>query len=225
MQAIAAENNLTETAFTVPSERDEHDYDLRWFTPTVEVNLCGHATLAAAHILMHGERIRFATQSGILTVTREGDLLAARPAGGAGRAGRIARADQGAGRRPARPSSAARAMAMRSSCSTDEAAVRAVAPGFRGAGASCPIWCRSPRRATAGHRQPGVRRLPRHRRGSGHRVGPHRAGAVLGQAPRPQPLHRPPGEQAHRGVALRARGDRVILGGHCVTVIVGHFEL
>ena len=48
MQAIAAENNLSETAFTVPSEGDDADYDLRWFTPAMEVPLCGHATLAAA---------------------------------------------------------------------------------------------------------------------------------------------------------------------------------
>lgn len=75
MQAIAAENNLAETAFTVPSERDDADYDLRWFTPTVEVNLCGHATLASAHILLHGQQIRFATKSGILAVTRDQDLL------------------------------------------------------------------------------------------------------------------------------------------------------
>ena len=75
MQAIAAENNLSETAFTVPSERDDADYDLRWFTPTTEVPLCGHATFAAAHILIHGEEIRFATQSGILTVSRDGDML------------------------------------------------------------------------------------------------------------------------------------------------------
>ena len=75
MQAIAAENNLSETAFTVPSERDDADYDLRWFTPTVEVNLCGHATLASAHILLKGERVRFTTKSGVLTVTREDGLL------------------------------------------------------------------------------------------------------------------------------------------------------
>ena len=75
MQAVAAENNLSETAFTVPSERDDADYDLRWFTPTVEVNLCGHATLASAHILLKGERVRFATKSGVLTVTREDGLL------------------------------------------------------------------------------------------------------------------------------------------------------
>jgi PhzF family phenazine biosynthesis protein len=73
MQAIGAENNLAETAFTVPSERDDADFDLRWFTPTVEIAMCGHATLGAAHILLHGERIRFATRSGILTVTRDAD--------------------------------------------------------------------------------------------------------------------------------------------------------
>ena len=75
MQAIAAENNLAETAFTVPSDGDESDYELRWFTPSVEVNLCGHATLAAAHVLIGSGRLRFATRSGILTVTRAGDLL------------------------------------------------------------------------------------------------------------------------------------------------------
>ena len=87
MQAIAAENNLSETAFTVPSARPGADYDLRWFTPTTEVDLCGHASLAAGHILVTGQPVRFATRSGILTVTRAGDLLelnvpafAARPA-------------------------------------------------------------------------------------------------------------------------------------------------
>lgn len=75
MQAIAAENNLAETAFTVPSGSGEADYDLRWFTPAVEVPLCGHATLAAGHILIHSDRIRFSTKSGILTVTRRDDLL------------------------------------------------------------------------------------------------------------------------------------------------------
>ena len=75
MQAIAAENNLSETAFTVPSERDDADYDLRWFTPAAEVELCGHATIAAGHILMSGQRVRFSTRSGILAVNRAADLL------------------------------------------------------------------------------------------------------------------------------------------------------
>ena len=75
MQAIGTENNLSETAFTVPSERDDADFDLRWFTPSSEVDLCGHATLAAGHILMTGDAVRFSTRSGILTVRRPAELL------------------------------------------------------------------------------------------------------------------------------------------------------
>lgn len=75
IQAIAAENNLSETAFTVPSDRDEVDYDLRWFTPTSEVELCGHATLAAGHVLIHSNPVRFATKGGLLTVSKRGDVL------------------------------------------------------------------------------------------------------------------------------------------------------
>lgn len=65
MQAVAAEMNLSETAFTVP--RPDGHHDLRWFTPTTEVDLCGHATLATAHV-MGGER-HFHTRSGLLTCT------------------------------------------------------------------------------------------------------------------------------------------------------------
>lgn len=73
MQQIAAENNLSETAFFVPSEED---FELRWFTPNKEVNLCGHATLAAAHVLFEHlnydkKVIRFHTQSGWLSVEKE----------------------------------------------------------------------------------------------------------------------------------------------------------
>jgi predicted PhzF superfamily epimerase YddE/YHI9 len=63
MQMIAREMNLSETAFAVA--RDDGSYDLRWFTPTVEVDLCGHATLATAHVL--GGTGRFVTRSGLLT--------------------------------------------------------------------------------------------------------------------------------------------------------------
>src|SRR5690349_5699339 len=76
MQAIAAENNLSETAFLVPSDRDDADYDLRWFTPTSEVDLCGHATLASGHVLIHSDPVRFATvKAGVLTVSRREDIL------------------------------------------------------------------------------------------------------------------------------------------------------
>ncbi|HEY1430710.1 MAG TPA: PhzF family phenazine biosynthesis protein [Stellaceae bacterium] len=79
MQAIAAENNLAETAFFVP-QRDH--YLLRWFTPTVEVELCGHATLASGFVVTHilAPRQRSVTfdtlKAGPLEVTRDGDLLA-----------------------------------------------------------------------------------------------------------------------------------------------------
>ena len=74
LQAIAMENNLSETAFTVPAPEDDADYELRWFTPTTEVALCGHATLASGHALIEGERIRFRTrQAGLLEVRREGE--------------------------------------------------------------------------------------------------------------------------------------------------------
>ncbi len=69
MQAIAREMNLSETAFVVT--RADGDHDLRWFTPTVEVDLCGHATLAAAH-LFEGP-VRFHTRSGVLACTRSAD--------------------------------------------------------------------------------------------------------------------------------------------------------
>jgi len=75
LQAIAAENNLSETAFTVPSNRDDADFDLRWFTPASEVDLCGHATIATGHILVTGQPLRFSTRSGILVVARRGDVL------------------------------------------------------------------------------------------------------------------------------------------------------
>lgn len=75
LQAIAAENNLAETAFTVPLPDDaEADFELRWFTPAVEVALCGHATLASGHALMQGDRVRFRTRkAGLLEVRRDGD--------------------------------------------------------------------------------------------------------------------------------------------------------
>jgi predicted PhzF superfamily epimerase YddE/YHI9 len=77
LQAIAAENNLAETAFLV---QQSDAWKLRWFTPACEVPLCGHATLAAAHVLCQGKMvdqnkpIRFDTLSGILTVQKEGDF-------------------------------------------------------------------------------------------------------------------------------------------------------
>jgi PhzF family phenazine biosynthesis protein len=79
LQSIAAENNLAETAFYI---RKNGGFHIRWFTPGVEVDLCGHATLAAAHVIMELRkeaktgRVSFDSKSGELVVTRESDLYA-----------------------------------------------------------------------------------------------------------------------------------------------------
>src|SRR6202790_3999125 len=77
MQLVAREMNLSETAFLV---RRDDGFDLRWMTPTVEMDLCGHATLASAHVLFQhlarpGTMVRFQSRSGELTVERAGDRL------------------------------------------------------------------------------------------------------------------------------------------------------
>jgi PhzF family phenazine biosynthesis protein len=224
MQAIAAENNLAETAFTVASDGDEADYELRWFTPTVEVNLCGHATLAAGHVLMSGARIRFATRSGILTVARAGDLLeldlpgaqvepAELPdlAQALGVAGETFLSRQGNGNAIVRLA--------------DEAAVRAVAPDFA-ALARLPYLVSV---TAPGDEQDIASRvfaasvgIPEDPvTGAAHaalvpywanRLGRDRFTAL----------------QASRRTGVlhcRLAGDRVILGGQCATVIVGTFQL
>jgi PhzF family phenazine biosynthesis protein len=78
MQRVAAEMNLSETAFV---DRRDDDWSLRWFTPTVEVALCGHATLATAHVMLEegilapGGTARFHTMSGVLSATHTGNLI------------------------------------------------------------------------------------------------------------------------------------------------------
>ncbi|MFN0050382.1 MAG: PhzF family phenazine biosynthesis protein [Cytophagales bacterium] len=79
LQKIAAENNLSETAYIV-ALKNEFNFEIRWFTPTVEVDLCGHATLAAAYVLFNelgfkGDKIKFNSKSGLLIVTKSADLL------------------------------------------------------------------------------------------------------------------------------------------------------
>ncbi|MBC06919.1 PhzF family phenazine biosynthesis protein [Thalassospira sp.] len=80
MQKIAMENNLSETAFFVPCDGGEADFHIRWFTPTVEVPLCGHATLASAFVIFNqlgfeGDLIKLQSQSGVLTARRDGEAI------------------------------------------------------------------------------------------------------------------------------------------------------
>ena len=224
MQAIAAENNLAETAFTVPSEAETHDYDLRWFTPAVEVNLCGHATLAAAHILLHGDKVRFMTKSGVLKVTREDALLKldmpAAPVEPAelpellqalGVEGEVFLSKAGNGNTLVSLENEAAVMAVR----PDFYALRKLpylvsvtAPGDSQDVAS--------RVFAAFH---GIDEDPV--TGSAHTA------IVPFWAERLSRTHFTALQASRRTGILdcELRGDRVILGGHCVTVIEGHFQI
>jgi PhzF family phenazine biosynthesis protein len=81
MQDVAKEMNLSETAFLLRQDDGKQSYSLRWFTPALEVDLCGHATLASAHILWQtgtlaaGQQARFHTRSGLLTANQNGDWI------------------------------------------------------------------------------------------------------------------------------------------------------
>ena len=224
MQSIAAENNLAETAFTVPSDGDEADYELRWFTPTVEVNLCGHATLGAAHVLMSGERIRFATRSGILTVSRDGGRLALdMPASHveAAEMPELARALGVAGETFLSRQGNGNAIVLLG----NEADVRAVQPDFA-ALAKLPylvsVTAPGEEQDVASRVFAAYHGIPEDPvTGSAHTaLVPFWAGRLgrdsftaLQASQRTGVLH------------CRLAGDRVVLGGDCVTVIVGNFQL
>ncbi len=127
MQAVAAENNLSETAFFV---KQGEVYDLRWFTPAAEVDLCGHATLGSAYVIAThldpgAERTVFHTRSGPLTVTRKRELYTLDlPAQPAERIETSAEASAALGRPPVELWDGGKTMAVLE----DEAAVRAVSP-------------------------------------------------------------------------------------------------
>lgn len=225
MQAIAAENNLSETAFAVPSESDDADYDLRWFTPTTEVDLCGHATLAAGHVLVRGNRVRFATRSGILTVTRDGELLQLDLPAFAVEEGELPGLLEALGLSEAptflgRGGNGAAIVLLR-----DEAAVRAVRPDSRAlSGIDRLVMVTAP-----GDDHPVASRVfaAYHGIDEDPVTGSAHAALVPFWAERL-------GRDAFTALQASARtgllycrnaGDRVILGGRCQTVITGTFQL
>ncbi len=80
MQNIAMENNLAETAFICPAKSGDADFEIRWFTPVCEIDLCGHATLASAYVLFnmlgyHKKEIKLSCKSGILKVKKKGEFI------------------------------------------------------------------------------------------------------------------------------------------------------
>ena len=224
MQEIAAENNLSETAFTVPSEAGDADYDLRWFTPATEVDLCGHASLASGHVLITGDKVRFSTRSGILTVSRNGDLLeldlpAYRVTPGnlpgleeaLGVSGEIFLGEGG-------NNSAILLL-------PDEAAVRAVRPDF----AKLKTFDRLVMVTAPGREQAIASRVfaAYHGIDEDPVTGSAHAALVPFWAERLGRSEFSALQASARGGLLQCRleGDRVVLGGHCQTVIVGQFQL
>jgi len=225
MQAIAAENNLSETAFTVPSERDDADYELRWFTPTSEVDLCGHATLAAGHVLIRGAPVHFATRAGILIVARRDDLLELDLPAPALREVREPELNRALGL-PDSPAWLA------DGCNdaaiievADEAAVRAVKPDFaalRDLPRMAVVTARGDDQTIASRvfvPYLGIDEDPV--TGSAHAaLTPYWAERLsVGDFSALQ-------ASARSGlIQCRLEGDRVLLGGRCFTVIVGQFQL
>ena len=225
MQAIAAENNLSETAFTVPSEREDVDFDLRWFTPAAEVEMCGHATIASGHILMTGSLVRFSTKCGIMTVVRRGDLLELDM-----RAATLTEVHEpelcdalGLPDSPVWLADGYNDAAIIEVA--DETAVRATKPDFR----ALKTIHRMPVVTARGQRHDIVSRVfvpylgidEDPVTGSAHaalvpywtrRIGRNEFTA-LQASERTGVLH------------CRLEGDRAVLGGHCQTVIVGQFQL
>lgn len=225
MQAIAAENNLSETAFTVPSNNGDADFDLRWFTPVNEVDLCGHATIAAGHVLAAGELIRFSTRSGMLAVRRDGDSLELD----------LPAAKLEEVREPelcAALGLSDRAIWLAEGCNDaaivpvdDEAAVRGVAPDFaalRSIHRMAVVTAPGDADAIASRvfvSYCGIDEDPV--TGSAH------AALVPYWAERLGRREFSAMQASRRGGVLQCRleGDRVILGGKCRTVIVGNFQL
>ncbi len=225
MQAIAAENNLSETAFTVASEAEGVDYDLRWFTPAAEVELCGHATLAAGHVLIHGDSVRFATKSGTLIVSRRDDLLELDlPA-----AELTEVHEPDLNRALGIPDSPAW---LAEGCNdaailemADEAAVRAVGPDFAALKSIHPMAVIT----APGDKQDIVSRVfvPCVGIDEDPVTGSAYAALVPYWAKRLGRTHFTALQASARTGLLHCRleGDRVILGGQCRTVIVGQFQL
>jgi PhzF family phenazine biosynthesis protein len=224
LQAIAAENNLSETAFTVPSADVNADYDLRWFTPTTEVELCGHATLATGHVLMTGSSVRFATRSGTLTVSRNDDLLELDLPAYAVVHGELPGLADALGV----PGETFLGEGGNNSAILllpDEAAVRAVEPDF----ARLRTFDRLVMVTAPGDRHAIASRVfaAYHGIDEDPVTGSAHAALVPLWAERLGRTEFTAVQASKRGGLLHCRlaGDRVILGGHCHTVIAGQFQL
>ncbi|MBN8729442.1 MAG: PhzF family phenazine biosynthesis protein [Acidobacteria bacterium] len=220
LQAIAAENNLAETAFFVP---EAECYRLRWFTPTVEMPLCGHATLASAHVILHhlapaASLLRFQTLSGELTVARDGDKLVLDfPARPGVRIAPLAALHEALGAHPLEILQAPYYLAV----FAHEDDVRTLQPDFRLLAALAPVICTAPgsdgidfvsRFFAPSH---GVDEDPV--TGSAHcTLVPYWAGRLKKTTFRARQISRRVGE-----LWLELKGDRVLMAGQGVEYLRG----
>ena len=230
LQAIATENNLAETAFYVPTGGDA-DFELRWFTPAVEVALCGHATLASGHVVLGGDAsrpsVRFRTrQRGVLEVRRSGegyelDLPALPPEASTDR-----RSADALGLAPVE--TLFREGGYFVTVLGSEAELLAIQPDFRALGAAVP-GDPSHIVTAPGERVDFVSRMFAPNAGIDEDPVTGSAHAVLTPywAKRLGRDNLTAYQASRRGghVACRLAGDRVVLGGRCVTVIEGEFRL
>ncbi len=230
LQMIAAENNLAETAFFVPTSGDA-DYELRWFTPEVEVALCGHATLASGHVLLTDDpslsSIRFRTRRrGVLEVRRsetgyELDLPALAPS-----PTDDLRSVEAFGVTPV--ATLFREGGYFVTVLETEAELRALAPDFRRLGEAVP-GDPSHIVTAPGDRTDFVSRMFAPNAGIDEDPVTGSAHAVLTPywAERLGRNELTAYQASKRGghVACRLAGERVVLGGQCVTVIEGVFRL
>ena len=225
MQAIAAENNLAETAFLVASDGKDADYDLRWFSPEAEVPLCGHATLASGHVLIHSDPVRFATRAGTLIVSRRGDLLELDLPAPALREVNEPElmSTLGLPEGPAWLADGCNDAAVIELA--DEAAVRAVAPDF----AALRSIHRMAVVTARGQSHDVVSRVfvPYLGVDEDPVTGSAHAALTVYWAKRLGRTDFTALQASKRSGVLHCRleGERVVLGGHCQTVIVGQFQL
>lgn len=228
LQSIAVENNLSETAFTIPAEGDA-DYELRWFTPACEVALCGHATFAAGHHLLGArEAVRFRTRkAGVLEVRRESSgyamdlpatFMAPRPMPEVAAALGVPNA-------PTWASSTDAAEATVILLLEDEAAVRALRPDFRALGAHHVMAVPT----APGTDTDVVSRVfvPSFGIDEDPVTGSAHAALATFWAERLRRDNFTAFQASRRGGRLGCtlKGDRAVLSGACVTVIEGQFFL
>ena len=226
---ITQENNLSETAFLLPDEGGEADFELRWFTPGGEVALCGHATLASGHVVLQSDtaldRVRFRTRrAGVLEVAREGEGYRMALPNWAPSGKELPGVAAALGVRPVETLWHDKGYAV--AVLPDEAAVLATTPDMKALAAEGPLVVIATARGDATDVVSrvfvpafGIDEDPV--TGAAHAVITSYWAGVLG---RDAFTAR---QASARGGRLRCalEGDRVVLGGHCVTVIEGAFLL